>query len=254
MPTCAACTSAKGAPAVADALLKVRDLHAWYDQAHVLQGVSLDVGAGEIVSLVGRNGAGKTTTVRAIMGLIAKRSGGVRFAGHDLSRCPAHERFALGLGYVPEDRRIVPGLTVRENLRLGLLGLRDGKASESEAVARVSERFPRLVERLDQVALTMSGGEQQMLSIARAMLSRPRMILLDEPSEGIMPALVDEMAELFLALKRDGTGLLLIEQNVELALEISDRAYVLDQGRLVHAGSSATLLADPAIRERYCAV
>ena len=201
---------------MAEPMLEVRDLNAWYGQAHVLQGVSLDVGTAEIVSLVGRNGAGKTTTVRAIMGLIAKRSGGVRFTGVELARRPAHERFALGLGYVPEDRRIVAGLTVRENLRLGLLGLRGAKDNEADAIARAAERFPRLAERLDQVALTMSGGEQQMLAIARAMLSRPKMILLDEPSEGIMPALVDEMAELFLALKRDGTSLLLIEQNVEL--------------------------------------
>ena len=182
-------------------LLEIRGLNAWYGQAHALQGVDLDVGAGEIVALVGRNGAGKTTCVRAAMGLIAKRSGMVRFAGRDLGRRPAHERFALGLGYVPEDRRIFAGLTVRENLRLG-----------------------------------------------------PRMILLDEPSEGIMPSLVDEMAELFLALKRDGVGLLLIEQNVELALEISDRATVLDQGRVVFAGESRALLADPATRERYCSV
>ena len=235
-------------------LLEIRGLNAWYGQAHALQGVDLDVGAGEIVALVGRNGAGKTTCVRAAMGLIAKRSGTVRFAGRDLGRRPAHERFALGLGYVPEDRRIVAGLTVRENLRLGLLGLKAKAESEAQSIARVAERFPRLAERLDQVALTMSGGEQQMLAIARAMLSHPRMILLDEPSEGIMPSLVDEMAELFLALKRDGVGLLLIEQNVELALEISDRATVLDQGRVVFAGESRALLADPATRERYCSV
>ncbi len=239
---------------MADALLAVRDLNAWYGSAHALQGVSLDVGAGEIVALVGRNGAGKTTTVRAIMGLIAKHTGSVLFDGVDLGRRPVHERFARGLAYVPEDRRIVAGLTVRENLRLGLLARRGGGESEADAIARVAHRFPRIGERLDQVALTMSGGEQQMLAIARAMLSRPRMILLDEPSEGIMPTLVDEMAELFLALRSEGTGLLLIEQNVELALDISDRAYVLDQGRLVHAGPSADLLADPAIRERYCSV
>ncbi len=239
---------------MADALLTVRDLNAWYGAAHALRGIGLDVGAGEIVALVGRNGAGKTTAVRAIMGLIAKRAGTVRFDGIDLGRRPAHERFARGLAYVPEDRRIVADLTVRENLRLGLLSLRRANESEADAIARVAERFPRLRERLNQVALTMSGGEQQMLAIARAMLSRPRMILLDEPSEGIMPALVDEMAELFLTMKREGTGLLLIEQNVELALEISDRAYVLDQGRLVHEGASAELLADPAIRDRYCSV
>ncbi|WP_020176258.1 ABC transporter ATP-binding protein [Methyloferula stellata] len=237
---------------MAEPLLQVRDLNAWYGAAHVLQGVSLDVGRGEIVALVGRNGAGKTTTVRTIMGLIAKRSGTILFDGIDLMARQTYERFGLGLGYVPEERRIVPGLTVRENLMLGLLAARRGMAGEAEAINAVAMRFPRLGERLNQEAVTMSGGEQQMLAIARAMLSQPTMILLDEPSEGIMPALVDEMAELFLELKRSGTSLLLIEQNVELALEISDRAYILDQGRLVHEGASAELLADADIRERYC--
>jgi branched-chain amino acid transport system ATP-binding protein len=237
---------------VADPLLQVRDLNAWYGAAHVLQGINLDVGRAEIVALVGRNGAGKTTTVRTIMGLVAKRSGGVRFDGTDLMTRQTHERFDLGLAYVPEERRIVPGLTVRENLTLGLLAVKRHSASDVQAIDTVAKRFPRLGERLNQEAVTMSGGEQQMLAIARAMLSEPRMILLDEPSEGIMPALVDEMAELFIELKRAGTSLILIEQNVELALEISDRAYILDQGRLVHEGASAELLADRDIRERYC--
>ncbi len=237
---------------MAETLLQVRDLNAWYGAAHVLQGISLDVGKAEIVALVGRNGAGKTTTVRTIMGLIAKRSGTVLFDGIDLMTRQPYERFALGLGYVPEERRIVPGLTVRENLTLGLLAAHRGAAWEADAIDAIVTRFPRLGERLNQEAVTMSGGEQQMLAIARAMLSQPKMILLDEPSEGIMPALVDEMAELFIELKRGGMSLLLIEQNVELALEISDRAYNLDQGRLVHEGTSAELLADEAIRERYC--
>jgi branched-chain amino acid transport system ATP-binding protein len=237
---------------MAEPLLRVRDLNAWYGAAHVLQGMNFDVGRGEIIALVGRNGAGKTTTVRTIMGLIAKWSGTISFDGADLSGRQTYERFALGLAYVPEDRRIVPGLTVRENLTLGLLSAGLNATSEARAIAEVAQRFPRLGERLGQEAITMSGGEQQMLAIARAMLSNPKMILLDEPSEGIMPALVDEMAELFLELKRSGTSLLLIEQNVELALEISDRAYILDQGRLVHEGASAELLADQTIRERYC--
>jgi branched-chain amino acid transport system ATP-binding protein len=235
-------------------LLAVAGLNAWYGPAHVLQGVSLHVDRGEIVALVGRNGAGKTTLIRAVMGLIAKRTGTVRFDGAEIGPRPTHARFAAGLGYVPEERRIVPGLTVRENLRLGLLAARVGAADEARAIDEVARRFPRLGERLGQEAITMSGGEQQMLAIARALLSRPKMILLDEPSEGIMPALVDEMAELFLELRRGGTTLLLVEQNVELALELSDRAYVLDQGRVAHDGASGTLLADPAIRERYCGV
>ena len=239
---------------MAEPLLAITDLNAWYGPAHVLQGVSLHVGRGEIVALVGRNGVGKTTTIRAVMGLVAKRAGMVRFDGADIGPRPAHARFAAGLGYVPEERRIVPGLSVRENLRLGLLATGAGVAEESRAIDEMARRFPRLGERLGQEAITMSGGEQQMLAIARALLSRPKMILLDEPSEGIMPALVDEMADLFLELRRGGTTLLLVEQNVELALEISDRAYVLDQGRVVHQGASVTLLADPAIRERYCGI
>ncbi len=213
---------------MAEPLLRIRDLNAWYGAAHVLQGISLDVGHGEIVALVGRNGAGKTTTVRTIMGLVAKRTGSVRFDGIDLMTRQTHERFGLGLGYVPEDRRIVPGLTVRENLMLGLLSTRLRGVSEAQAIEAVSKRFPRLGERLNQEAVTMSGGEQQMLAIARTMLSQPRMILLDEPSEGIMPALVDEMADLFLELKRGDTSHMLIDPNLELALPIAERAYILD--------------------------
>ena len=239
---------------MAEPLLAITDLNAWYGPAHVLQGVSLHVGRGEIVALIGRNGVGKTTTIRAAMGLVAKRTGTVRFDGAEIGPRPSHARFAAGLGYVPEERRIVPGLTVRENLRLGLLAAGAGAAEEGRAIDEMARRFPRLGERFEQEAITMSGGEQQMLAIARALLSRPKMILLDEPSEGIMPALVDEMADLFLELRRGGTTLLLVEQNVELALEISDRAYVLDQGRVVHQGASVTLLADPAIRERYCGI
>lgn len=239
---------------MAEPLLALADLNAWYGPAHVLQGVDLEVARGEIVALVGRNGAGKTTTMRAVMGLMPRRTGSVRFGGAEIAGQPTHARFAAGLGYVPEERRIVPGLTVRENLRLGLLAARVGAAAERRAIEQTAQVFPRLGERLAQQAITLSGGEQQMLAIARALLSRPKMLLLDEPSEGIMPALVDEMAELFLTLRRDGMTLLLVEQNVELALEISDRAYVLDQGRVVHAGASRTLLADPAIRDRYCSV
>ena len=154
---------------------------------------------------------------------------------------------------MPEERRIVAGLTVRENLRLGVIGARR-KVDEKRGIERIAEVFPRLAERLDQEATSMSGGEQQMLAIARAMMAEPKMILLDEPSEGIMPVLVDEMFELFLRMKRQGTTLLLVEQNVERALSISDRAYIIDQGWIVHHGRGAELLADGAIQERYCAV
>jgi branched-chain amino acid transport system ATP-binding protein len=234
-------------------MLKVENLHAWYDRSHIVQGISLEVKPGEIVTVMGRNGAGKTTTLRSIMGLVAKREGSVKFNAQEILAAPAHARFHCGLGYVPEDRQIVPGLTVRENLRLGLLAAAK-IGGEHAAIDNIAETFPRLKERLDQEGTSLSGGEQQMLAIARAMMSGPRMILLDEPSEGIMPVLVDEMFALFQGMKRQGTTILLVEQNVELALSISDRAYIMDQGVIVHADSAANLLADKAIQERYCSV
>ena len=235
------------------ALLQVDGLEAFYDRSHIVQGLSLRVEAGEIVTLMGRNGAGKTTTLRALMGLVGQRGGSARFDGHEFLAEPAHTRFHMGLAYVPEERRIVPGLTVRENLQLGVLGQK-GKHDLSRIVDEIAETFPRLKERLDQEGTSLSGGEQQMLAIARAMVAKPRMILLDEPSEGIMPLLVQEMFELFQRMKAQGTTLLLVEQNVELALRISDRAYIIDQGVIVHTGTAAELLADREIQERYCAV
>ncbi len=198
-------------------------LNAWYDRSHVVQNVSFEVNRGEIVTLMGRNGAGKTTTLRALMGLVAKRSGSVLFDGQELLDRPAHTRFHAGLAYVPEERRIVPGLTVRENLQLGITAARN-RGEAARMIDEIAETFPRLKERLGQDATSMSGGEQQMLAIARAMMARPKMILLDEPSEGIMPLLVDEMFHLFARMKRAGTTILLVEQNVERALRVSDRA------------------------------
>ncbi len=234
-------------------MLKVTGLNAYYDRSHVVQNISFDVAQGEIVTLMGRNGAGKTTTLRTLMGLLGKRSGSVVFNGQECLMQPPHTRFHMGLAYVPEDRRIVPGLTVRQNLELGLIASKE-RGHMTEMIDEIAETFPRLKERLEQDGTSMSGGEQQMLAIARAMMARPRMILLDEPSEGIMPILVDEMFELFLRLKQRGTTILLVEQNVERALSISDRAYILDQGEIVHTGTAADLLADRDIQERYCAV
>jgi branched-chain amino acid transport system ATP-binding protein len=234
-------------------LLKVENLNAWYGRSHVIQGVSLTVNSGEIVTVMGRNGAGKTTTLRSIMGLMAKCTGSVQFDGAEVLGTPSHKRFHAGLAYVPEERRIVPGLTVRENLRLGLIASVALK-NEAKRIEVIAEIFPRLKERLPQEASSLSGGEQQMLAIARAMMVEPKMILLDEPSEGIMPVLVDEMFDLFANMKKQGTTLLLVEQNVERALSISDRAYIMDQGLIVHQDSAKNLLADAAIQERYCAV
>lgn len=234
-------------------MLRISKLNAWYGASHALQDVSLEVARGEIVCLIGRNGAGKTTTLKSIMGLMDRARGSVIFKGQELLQQPAHMRFALGLAYVPEERRIVQGLTVRENLRLGLVAS-PAKKREAELIDEIAGIFPRLAERLDQEAVTMSGGEQQMLAIARAMIAKPDLIMLDEPSEGIMPVLVDEMFALFRSMKTQGTTVLLVEQNVELALDIADRAYVLDQGAIVHQASAQELLADSEIKERYCSV
>ena len=234
-------------------MLKVDQLNAWYDHSHVIQGLSFEVHRGEIVTLMGRNGAGKTSTLRTIMGLLGKCKGEVAFDGESLLGQPTHTRYHLGLAYVPEERRIVSGLTVLQNLQLGLLA--SPKRGEMNAIVdEIAQTFPRLKERLQQDGSSLSGGEQQMLAIARAMMAKPRMILMDEPSEGIMPLLVDEMFELFARMKQQGTTILLVEQNVERALKISDRAYILEQGKIVHHGTGADLLADAEIQEKYCAV
>ena len=234
-------------------MLKIEKLQAWYGTSHILQGIDLEVNQGEIVCLIGRNGAGKTTTLRTVMGLAGRSAGRVLFEGRDLLPLPTHRRNGLGLGFVPEERRIVSGLTVRDNLRLGLLAS-SIKRREEDVIAEIGETFPRLAERLDQDAITMSGGEQQMLAIARAMVSKPKLIMLDEPSEGIMPVLVDEMFALFARLRDEGTTILLVEQNVELALGIADRAYIMDQGEIVYHAPAAKLLADEAMQDRYCSV
>jgi len=234
-------------------MLHIENLNAWYDRSHVLQGISLDVHKGEIVTLMGRNGAGKTTTLRSLMGLLSKRQGKASIDGTSFLDLPAHERFHLGLAYVPEDRRIVPGLTVKENLELGVIAQKN-RGDMSALVDEIAETFPRLKERLHQDGTSMSGGEQQMLAIARAMIAKPKVILLDEPSEGIMPVLVEEMFELFAKLKQQGLTILLVEQNVQQALKISDRAYILDQGEIVFHDAAQNLLNNDEIQQKYCAV
>lgn len=235
-------------------ILKVEKLNAWYGRSHILQGVSFYVKPGEVVSLIGRNGAGKTTSMKSIMGLLGRTSGQVEFNGISLLDKPAHERFQHGLAFVFEERRIVPGLTVMENIELGVMASPEGRKRTKQVVEEIAETFPRLKERLTQEAVTMSGGEQQMLAIARAMAAQPKMIMLDEPSEGIMPKLVDEMFEYFEVLKKKGVTILLVEQSVEHALSISDRAYIMDQGEIVHEAPAQDLLNDAAIQERYCSV
>ena len=234
-------------------MLRIENLQAWYDQSHVIQGISLTVNAGEIVTLMGRNGAGKTTTLRTLMGLLPKRKGHASIDGKGFLELPAYERFHLGIAYVPEDRRIVPGLTVKENLELGMIAQKS-KGNIQAMLDEVAETFPRLTERLNQDGTSMSGGEQQMLAIARAMVAKPKIILLDEPSEGIMPVLVEEMFTLFIKMKQSGMTILLVEQNVQKALGISDRAYILDQGRIVFEDSAKALLNNEEIQQKYCTV
>ncbi len=234
-------------------VIQIQNLTRRYGKLDAVNGLNLTVRPGRCYGFFGRNGAGKTTTIRSIMGLMPKISGSMQFDGKDLVSLKAHDRYRLGLAYVPEERRIVPGLTVRENLQLGLVAS-SGKIDEREAIDEIAESFPRLKERLDQEGVTMSGGEQQMLAIARATIAKPKMILLDEPSEGIMPVLVEEMGVLFHKLRDQGVTLLLVEQNVEWALRLADRAVILDQGEVVYESSSEALLADKEIQERYCAV
>jgi branched-chain amino acid transport system ATP-binding protein len=234
-------------------MLVADGLNAWYGRSHVIQDISIRIKRGEIVTLLGRNGAGKSTTIRAIMGLVDRRTGSVVFNGAEILPMQPWKRYAKGLAYVPEQRSIVPGLSVLENLRLGLVAS-PSRGDERAIIDRIAETFPRLKQRLSQEAVTLSGGEQQMLAIARAIASDPSMVMLDEPSEGIMPVLVDEMFEYFARLRAQGTTILLVEQNVEIALGISDRAYILDQGRIVHEASAARLLADRDIQEKYCSV
>lgn len=235
-------------------LLDVESLNAWYGRSHILQGVSFKVMPGEVVALIGRNGAGKTTAMKSIMGLIGRTEGKVMFDQVNLLTQPAHKRFGQGLAFVFEERRIVPGLTVMENIQLGVMASPEGRARTHEVIEKIAETFPRLKERLSQEAVTMSGGEQQMLAIARAMAAGPKMIMLDEPSEGIMPKLVDEMFEYFDALKKEGVTILLVEQSVEHALKIADRVYIMDQGEIVHEGLAQDFLNDVAMQEKYCSV
>jgi ABC-type branched-subunit amino acid transport system ATPase component len=222
------------------ALLEVEQLHAGYGRIPALFGVELSVAAGEIVALLGRNGVGKTTMLRSIVGLTTHVSGRVALDGRSIERLPTHVIARLGIAYVPEDRGVFPGLSVRDNLRLGHLA-GPGAAEDHE---RVRARFPVLTERLEQDANALSGGERQMLALGRALLARPRLLLLDEFSEGLQPNLVQQLAAELGEIAASGVGVLLVEQNAHLALRISTRCYVMEKGRVVDAGTSSMFLAD----------
>jgi branched-chain amino acid transport system ATP-binding protein len=233
-------------------LLQVQDVHTYYGLSHILFGVSLDVDRGECVCLVGRNGAGKTTTFKSIMGLATPRSGKVLWKGQPIQGKAAYAVARLGIGFVPEERAIFPELTVWENLDVARKPGTDGRAAWT--VERVYEIFPRLGERAKQLGGTLSGGEQQMLTIARTLMGNPDLVLLDEPSEGLAPLIVDAIGELVLQLKQEGVTILLAEQNLHFSLAVSERAYVIDDGRIQFSGTSAELASRSEIIQKYLAV
>jgi branched-chain amino acid transport system ATP-binding protein len=238
----------------ADILLDVRTLQAWYGAAHILFDITLQVKRGEVVALMGRNGAGKSTTLKSIMGMVARRSGSVAFLGQDISRGEPHRIAAMGLGYVPEDRRIFTDLTVMENLEVGKQPPRkgpDGRMIPPWTPERLFQLFPNLGEMRNRPGGRMSGGEQQMLTVARTLMGNPTLVLLDEPSEGVAPVIVEGMAHMILELKAAGVSILLSEQNLHFAELVSDRAYVLEKGQIRYQGTMQELAADDEVRRAY---
>ena len=239
------------------ALLEAGGLNAWYGAAHILFDVTLQVNRGEVVALMGRNGAGKSTTLKALMGMLAKRKGSVSFLGKDISRSEPHEVARMGLGYVPEDRRVFGDLTVLENLEVGRQPSRrwsDGSAAPLWTHERLFKLFPNLGEMPDRPGGRMSGGEQQMLTVARTLMGNPFLVLLDEPSEGVAPVIVEQMAQMILELKAQGVSILLSEQNMHFAELVSDRAYVLEKGQIRYQASMAELAANEEVRRAYLSV
>ena len=237
-----------------EVLLEASGLCAWYGAAQILFDVDLQVRKGEVVALMGRNGAGKSTTLKALIGMVEKRRGSVHFMGHDLSRSEPHVAARRGLGFVPEDRRVFTDLTVLENLDVGRQPPRrwpDGSAAPQWTPERLFQLFPNLGEMPDRPGGRMSGGEQQMLTVARSLMGNPYLLLLDEPSEGVAPLIVEQMAQMILALKQQGVSILLSEQNMHFAALVSDRAYVLEKGQIRHQAPMAELVRDDVVRRTY---
>ena len=238
-------------------LLEAKALNAWYGAAHILFDVDLQVRRGEVVALMGRNGAGKSTTLKALMGLVAKRTGAITFLGRDVSNAEPHAVARLGLGYVPEDRRIFADLTVLENLEVGRQPPRrwaDGRAAPLWTPDKLFKLFPNLGEMPQRLGGRTSGGEQQMLTVARTLMGNPFVLLLDEPSEGVAPLIVEQMAQMILELKAQGVSILLCEQSMHFAELVSDRAYVLEKGQIRYQASMAELLANEEVRRAYLSV
>ncbi len=233
------------------ALLELQDIHTYYGHVHALKGISLQVEEGQIVALIGANGAGKTTTLRTISGLLRPRSGSIIFDGNPIHRMPAHRIVHLGLTHAPEGRQVFPTLTVQENLNMGAYTLGNDKEAIEENRRRVFKLFPRLEERKNQLGGTLSGGEQQMLSIGRALMSRPKLLMLDEPSLGLAPMLVKAIFETIREINRQGVTVLLVEQNARAALKLADYAYVLETGTIALEGPAGELLRDERVRKAY---
>ena len=230
-------------------LLKVNDLNVYYGAIHALKGVSFEVNEGEIVTLIGANGAGKSTTLKTISGILRSKTGSIEFEGEDITKLPPHKLPSLGVAHVPEGRRIFQQLTVKENLEMGAY---TRPASEIKpSIEDVFKRFPRLEERKNQVAGTLSGGEQQMLAMGRALMCRPKLMMLDEPSMGLSPLLVQQIFDIIKELNKQGTTILLVEQNAKMALSIADRAYVLETGKIVMQGDAKAMLSDESVKKAY---
>ena len=232
------------------AMLEVKDLQVYYGVIQALKGISFHVNQGEVIALIGANGAGKTTTLQTLTGILSPKSGSIVFEGKDLTRTPAHKIVEMGMAHVPEGRRVFADMSVYENLLLGAYTRKD-KAEIAESLASVYKRFPRLEERKGQRAGTLSGGEQQMLAMGRALMSRPRIILMDEPSMGLSPMFVNEIFDIIREVSESGTTVLLVEQNAKKALSIADRAYVLETGSITMDGKAEDLLNDEAVQKAY---
>lgn len=231
-------------------MLEVKDLEVYYGMIQAIKGISFEVNQGEVIALIGANGAGKTTTLHTITGLLSPKKGSVLFEGQDITKVPAHKIVSMGMAHVPEGRRVFSQLSVYENLKLGAYTRKD-KSNIDKELQSIYERFPRLAERKNQLAGTLSGGEQQMLAMGRALMSKPSIVLMDEPSMGLSPILVNEIFDIIESISKSGTTVLLVEQNAKKALSIADRAYVLETGKVVLEGDAKDLLENDSIKKAY---